>query len=186
MDGSTDGEALQRIPDNLTAGTTLDIGISLTAFPASAGWTLSLLLRGPTAISLTSSPDGDAHRLAADTATTSAWPEGKYWASLRATDGTTVTEIECGELRIMPDLAQVTGAHDGRNHVDRVLDAIEAVIEGRATRDQESYRINNRELRRTPISDLMALRDRYRAEQRRSRSAAKGQSLLGRKISVRF
>jgi hypothetical protein len=61
-----------------------------------------------------------------------------------------------------------------------------AVIEGRATRDQERYRINNRELQRTPISDLIRLRDRYREEARRERAAAKGQSLLGRRVLTRF
>jgi hypothetical protein len=43
--------------------------------------------------------------------------------------------------------AQVDG-YDGRDHVRRVLDAIEAVIENRATIDQQHYQINNRSLTR--------------------------------------
>ena len=177
---------MQYIPDTITAGTTLDLSLALTAYPASAGWSLTLYLRGPEAIDLPSSPDGDAHLVGAGATTTAAWSEGTYWATLRASDGSDVIEIESGQVRVAPDLAQVGGDYDGRGHAEKVLAAIEAVIEGRATKDQERYRINNRELQRTPLSDLMQLRDRYRAELRRARAAAKGQSLLGRKVMVRF
>ena len=52
-------------------------------------------------------------------------------------------------------------------HVRRVIDAIEAVIERRATKDQKSYSIDGRSLERTPIDELLLLRDRYRAEWQR-------------------
>lgn len=72
------------------------------------------------------------------------------------------------------------------SHAERVLVAIEAVIEGRASKDQESYKIGDRELVRTPLRDLLLLRDRYREDVRRARSARKGHSLFGRNVSVRF
>jgi len=49
-------------------------------------------------------------------------------------------------------------------HARRVLTAIEAVIEGRASKDQEEYTIGTRSLKRTPIKDLLVLRDAYKAE----------------------
>ncbi len=104
---------------------------------------------------------------------------------MRATDGTTVVEIEAGQITIKPDLASISATHDGRNHVQRVLDAIEAVLERRATQDQEKYKINNRELWRTPLSELLVLRDRYRSELRRMRAAAKG-GLFDQAVRVRF
>jgi hypothetical protein len=173
------------LPTEIAAGVTLEIPITLTAYPAS-GWGMTLVLRGPQAIDLAGTADGDTHVLAADAATTAAWNAGAYWFSLRVTDGTDVVEVDAGELRITPDLASEAAGYDGRSHAQRVLTAIEAVIEGRATRDQERYRINNRELQRTPISDLIRLRDRYREEARRERAAAKGQSLLGRRVLTRF
>ena len=51
------------------------------------------------------------------------------------------------------------------------LDAIEAVIENRATLDQERYRINDRELWRTPVTELIKLRQRYRAEVQAEKNA---------------
>ncbi len=158
----------------------------LAAYPAQDGWALTLHLRGPQSIDIASSPDGDGHVLSASAATTGAWAPGQYWAALRARDGETVAEVEAGQLTVAADLAQVNGLYDGRTHAERVLTAIEAVIEGRATKDQERYRINNRELQRTPLSDLMALRDRYRAELRAQNAALRGQSLIGRTVSVRL
>ncbi|UXU73696.1 hypothetical protein [Paracoccus sp. SMMA_5] len=98
-----------------------------------------------------------------------------------------VVQIETGNMRLRPDISLIPAGHDGRSHAARVLDAIEAVLENRATMDQQKYAINNRELWRTPIPELLLLRDRYRAELRREQQAARrGQSLLGRQVKVRF
>ena len=111
---------------------------------------------------------------------------GTYWFVARASDGLDVHDVDEGQLEVLPDLAAVSGPHDGRSHAKRVLDALEAVIEGRATVDQSSYKINNRELSRTPIPDLISLRKYYRAEVLRERNKASGVSPYGRSIKVRF
>lgn len=177
---------MQYIPSQITAGVTLNHKIAHAAYPADDSWTLTLYLRGPATIDLVSSADGQAHVLGATAETTGAWMAGQYWATLRASDGEIVAEVESGQLTVAADLAQVNGLYDGRTHAQRVLTAIEAVIEGRATKDQERYKINNRELQRTPLADLMALRDKYREEARNQKAAARGQSLLGRTVSVRL
>ena len=173
------------MPTEITAGVTLEILITLTAYPAS-GWTLTASLRGPQSIDLVATADGDTHVIGASAAATAAWAPGAYWFTLRATDGTDVIEVEAGELTVKADLTQISGEYDGRGHVQKVLAAIEAVIEGRATIDQQSYQINNRQLSRTPIADLLMLRSKYRDEARRQAAATKGQSLLGRRVLVRF
>ena len=157
------------------------------------------MLRGPGAINLTAqvatitipntgglpAASGSYHRFRISAAETAQWEPGVYWYSIRATDGTDVVEVEAGEITIKPDLAGLSAGHDGRLHVQRVLDAIEAILEKRATIDQERYRINNRELYRTPIPDLLALRDRYKAELRRMKAMAKG-GLFDQAVRVRF
>lgn len=173
------------LPDQITAGVTLDFAVTLTAYPAS-DWSLELILRGPQAINLTSTADDTQHRFTVAASVTAAYDPGEYWFSLRALQGADVHLVDEGQLTIAADLAQIAGTYDGRSHVERVLTAIEAVIEGRATIDQQSYQINNRSLQRTPMADLLLLRTKYRDELRRATMAAKGQSLLGRKISVRF
>ncbi|AZB63871.1 hypothetical protein EBL87_09030 [Cereibacter sphaeroides] len=174
------------IPSTLRAGETITIPVTLTALPP-PDWSLTLILRGPDQIDLVSAPDGAAHTFSAAAAITSEWAAGKYWWSLRATMGTTVVIVEEGQLVVLGDLALVAGPHDGSSHAERVLRAIEAVIEGRASIDQQKYTIAGRELWRTPVADLLLLRSRYRDEVRREQQAGrKGQSLLGRVIKARF
>ena len=96
-----------------------------------------------------------------------------------------MAELESGQIKIKPDLATLDAGHDGRDHLQRTRDAIEAVLEKRATLDQERYKINNRELVRTPISELLTLRDRYRSELRRLKAVRKG-SLFDQAVRVRF
>lgn len=173
-------------PSSASAGLTFDRPATLTAYPA-PDWQVSAILRGPGSINLTAQADGTGHRFRVSAADTAQWEPGAYWYSIRATDGTDVVEVESGEITIKPDLAAMSDGHDGRNHVQKVLDAIEAVLEKRATIDQERYRINNRELYRTPIPELLALRDRYKAELRRMKAMANGGSgLFNTAARVRF
>lgn len=179
------GEQVVMIPDRITAGASLSIAVTLTAYPA-PDWALSLVMRGPTGIDLIAVPSGAQHRFTAEATTTAGWLPGRYWWQLRATRDGEVVQVDEGDLEVAPDLATISGEYDGRGHVERVLRAIEAVIEGRASIDQASYQINNRSLSRTPIPDLLLLRDKYRAELRRERQAARGRALLGRQVKVRF
>lgn len=173
------------LPEHITAGVTLDFAVTLTAYPA-PDWSLQLLLRGPQAIDLTAVADDTQHRFTVAASITADYVAGDYWFSLRASQGSEVELVDEGQIRIRPDLAQISEAYDGRSHVEKVLTAIEAVIEGRASIDQQSYQINNRSLSRTPIADLLMMRTKYRDELRRAKMAEKGQSLLGRKVNVRF
>jgi hypothetical protein len=95
---------LTALPSTLTAGDSYAITLSLSAFPASAGWAVTWTVAGPSVRTWTSIPSGDAHALtigAADTATLEA---GDYRWSLRATRSGTVTTAETGTLRVTPDL----------------------------------------------------------------------------------
>lgn len=173
------------LPDKIGAGLTFSKLVTLTAYPAPV-WVLSVILRGPGVINMTAIAEGSQHRLTASADVTENWVPGLYSYSARVTNGTDTHEIESGQLVVEADLASATAGHDSRSHAQRTLEAIEAVIEKRASMDQESYRINNRELNRTPISDLLKLRDLYRAEVRREQAAARGQNLFGATVRVRL
>lgn len=172
-------------PDKIGAGLTFEKPVTLTAYPA-PDWVLSVALRGPGSINLTATADGNQHLLSASAAETAAWVPGVYWYSARVAKGVDVFEVEAGQVTITADLSVSGDGFDGRSHAQRTLEAIEAVIEKRASLDQERYRINNRELYRTPIADLLKLRDLYRAEVRREQAAARGQNLFGATVRVRL
>lgn len=172
-------------PDEIGAGLTFDLLLTLTAYPA-PDWAVTAHLRGPSAINLTATAEGNQHRFHADATTTSNWGPGAYWYTLRATDGTTVVEVENGEVQILPDLTSQSGPYDGSTPAQTALAAIEAVLANRASLDQERYRINNRELYRTSIADLLQLRAHYLRLVQQERAAACGKNLFGTVVRVRL
>lgn len=149
-------------------------------------WEVTALLRGPVSIDLTATGDGETHMFAEDAATTSGYAAGCYAVSVRVSDGTDTFEIEAGEVEILTDVANLGAGHDPRPHAQRVLDAIEAVIERRATKDQQSYTINGRSLVRTSIAELLELRKTYRAEVAMLKGNGRHKRLLRRKVKVAF
>lgn len=171
------------LPATITAGLSFSVLADLSAYPAPE-WALVLHLRGPKAINLEATADGSAHRFAADAATTASWTAGEYWYALRAKKGADVLEIERGTVRVLPDMVAAGDGYDGRSQAQIALAAIDAVLQNRATIDQERYRINNRELYRTPIADLLKLRSFYVEQVRREQCGSRGR--FGRQIPVRF
>jgi hypothetical protein len=138
----------------------------LEDYPAPT-WTLKYRFKNAAGgFEVTAAADGVAHAVVVAAATTAPYAAGSYAWVAWVESGAEKYTVDSGELRVLPDLraGTATAAQDVRSHARRVLEAIEAVLEGRATRDQEEYRIGERMLKRTPIADLLALRDRYKAE----------------------
>lgn len=177
----------QQFPNQIKAGTTFKFNLNLTAYPATT-WTIHAYLRGTHAINMQSIPQGNMHVFNISALTTKEYKAGHYGYSLRAihSESGEVDELESGAVEIKADLATINTHQDLRSHARKVLDAIEATIEGRATMDQERYRLNNRELYRTPLETLKKLRDQYRAEVNREQAKAFGKSLFGKTVRVRL
>lgn len=162
-------------PGRLTAGDSWAWRWANAAYPASASWVLSFRLIGPgVSLSVSSVAQGDGFLASASATATAALSPGirgldctlTGWVS-RAAER---FQVYSGGCFLAPDPATVTG--DLRGHATRTLAAIEALLEGRATKDQQSYKIADRELSRIPIPELLQLRDYYAAEARREIDAA--------------
>ncbi len=176
---------LQNFPTSITAGLSLTCEVITDDYPA-PGWVLRAVLRGPASIDLTAAARGTGHVFSATAAITGTWEPGLYAVSVRAISGEDIHELEAGQVTIVADLVAIGAAHDPRGHAQRTLAAIEAVIEGRASRDQQSYTINGRTLVRTAIADLLMLRDRYRKEVAALTSGGRPGKLVRRQVKVRF
>lgn len=173
-------------PQKITAGLTFKHIINLTAYPASL-WAVKAYLRGPSRIDISAEKDGNLHVINVSADVTKNYKSGYYGFSLRAVNNYgEVEEIEAGSVEVITDLATVTGQVDTRSHAKKTLEALEAVIEGRATLDQERYRLNNRELFRTPLDNLIKLRNQYRAEVSREIAKASGKSIFGKVVRVKL
>lgn len=136
-----------------------------TNYQATA-WTLSYVFKNAAkAFQVLATADGVFFAVDVPATVTTDYPAGFYrWASQVAKDDERYT-VGIGTTEVLANVFDTPDtAQDLRSHAGRVLDAIEAVIESRATKDQERYSIAGRELWRTPIADLLRLRDYYRAE----------------------
>jgi len=158
--------------------------------PASYALSYSARLEGTgaTEIGITASESGSDYIVEVASATTATYTAGVYhWQAYitRTADSERVT-VDEGTFEVVANRDAATT--DPRSHVKIVLEAIEAVIESRATKDQESYTINGRSLSRTPLTELRKMRKDYKAEyasELRKERIKNGKGHSGR-VLVRF
>jgi len=191
------GDTITWIRRSVQAAYENDAGtLEYTDIKASEGWTLKFTAVGRLGVfSITASADtdnADDFKFTAAAAVTAAYVAGDYQWQLTATR--TIAEISTrytiaeGWVTLLDNIAGRSALYDNRSHAKKVLDAIEAVIEGRASQDQMSYQIAGRQLSRTPITDLMKLRSLYKDEYDGEVATARIQAGLAskRKILTRF
>lgn len=149
-------------PDQVTAGDTLKFRREEADYVPPT-WTLRyVLVKDAEQIEFSSTDNGDGtHLINVAATTTDDWVPGTYAWQVYAESGSERFTTGRGVIEILPNFSALASGHDNRTHVKRTLDAIEAVIEERATKDQESYTINGRSLNRTPMEQLLMLRDKY-------------------------
>jgi hypothetical protein len=187
------GDTITWIRRNVQAAYENDAStIEYADIKASAGWTLKFTAVGRlgiVAITAAADPDNsDDFKFTATAAVTAAYVAGDYKWQLTATKTTTRYTIAEGWVTLLDNIAVRTALYDNRSHAKKVLDAIEAVIEGRASQDQMSYQIGGRSLSKTPIPDLIKLRSLYKDEYEGEVATARISAGLAskRKILTRF
>ena len=159
---------------------------------ASEGWALKWTSVGKLGVMTISAIADDINpddfKFVIPAATSAAYVAGDYQWQIVATKTTTRYTIAEGIVSLLDNISARTALYDNRSHAKKVLDAIEAVIEGRATQDQMAYQIAGRSLSRTSIPDLLLLRSRYQTEYRDEVNMANIAAGLGtgRKIYARF
>ena len=179
-----------KTPEKIIIGDTLTFTLSFPDFLPADGWALSFaLVTDGNQETFSSSDNGDGTHLINVAGTVTAnYTAGEYRYRVRATKGTDVHTVETGRTEIAADYAAADTGLDDREHVKKVLDALEATILGKASKDQASYSIANRSISRMSPTELIEWRNTYRAEYNvmlEADKAAKGQA-TGRKIRVRF
>lgn len=153
-----------------------------------AEYTLSYVANGQTqsvaGFSLAAS--GDEYTVS--TSDTVAYVPGDYqWQAYitKTADGARVL-IASGYWEILPNIS--SGPIDTRSHAKIVLDAVEAVIEGSATKEQSSISIAGRALSLRTYDELRQMRTDYRTEvesERQSELKKQGKGSTN-KILTRF
>lgn len=174
-------------PASIAAGDTLRFDRELRDYPASAGWQLSYTLINATGkITFSAAAVGDTHAVTVAASITAQWAAGDYAWRARVSKAGEVYTV--GEGRMAVRAAWAGSSHDARSHARRTLDAIEAMLEGRASNAAMEYEIAGRRLRYIPVPELLQLRGHYRAEVAREEAAAGVAAGLPdrRRVFVRF
>jgi hypothetical protein len=180
-------------PERVAAGDRLQwTRKDLSDFPATS-WTLTYYLRSDQPlgqIDIVATADGTNFSVDVSPTASAEYPAGKYyWTAFVSKSGDRKL-VAHGQLEVLRNPTDVTTPVDGRSHARKVLDAINAVVENRATTDQQSYVFQavGRSVTRMPIADLLKFRDYYaglvRAEDE-ALAVSRGQG-TGRNILVRF
>jgi len=156
---------LTGLPKRITVGDTITWDESLADFPASDSWVVSYNFTSRVAqfSSGHAIVDVDDHRITIDT---SELEEGKYDYAKKVTDTSETFTLERGTLEVEPDLSADTAGVDRRTYAAIALENIEAMLKGKATKDQTSYSLNGRALSRYSIDELTEWRSSLRVEVR--------------------
>ena len=119
---------------------------------------------GTKKFSLTAVEADDTYYIESASSTTTGYAVGDYvWeAYITKTSSSNRIMVDSGRTSITENLANTNA--DLRSHAKKVLDALEAVIENRATMDQSSMSIAGRSLSRMSVDELLTFRNRYKAE----------------------
>lgn len=114
---------------------------------------------------------------------TSAWPAGLYALQVWATYADDTKKI-VGKDQLQLSAALSVG--DPRSQARIALDNIKLMLAGQAKEGVRRYRINNRELERYTVAELLQLKSHFAAEVLREERRARGAGALGPKILAHF
>ena len=168
------------LPAKIRAGDTLKFTDTVTDYPAVDGWTLHYIFSNASHTA-TFSVSGTEYAFVVAAADTAKWNAGSYqWAAY--VDGVSSQRftVGSGRVELLPNI--VNGPTDQRAHVEKVIAAIEAVLENKASKDIESVTINGQWVKRMSPEHLLAWRATYKAELRtliRAEQIANGKSVSG-------
>ncbi len=175
----------------LIVGDSLNMLDTYADYPESAGWVLKTSFTprsGSTRFVLTATAEGDSYRTTALPSVTATWVAGEYTLHQWVEKAGQRVTLATAPITLLPDPNAVATDVSFRSHAERTLSMIEAMIEGKATRDVQEYSINGRMMKHIPIAELLKLRATYSAEvaaERRAKGLTKGFG-SGRKILTRF
>lgn len=165
-------ETYSKIPSQFVVGDTLIIDLAPGDFPP-PGFALQLVLVSSSSKVAVDSTESDGyHRLTVDT---SSLTPGRYDYQLKAIGTGFRRTIQSGFTIALLDFAAASVEnHDGRSHVKKVLDALEAAIEGRASKTQLKHEFDGVAIEHMTLDEQVTLRDKYKLKYQRELAAASG------------
>ena len=155
---------------------------------ASSAYTLIYTLRHQTTdaeVTITATVDAGAFVVEVASTVTDDYAAGRYhWqAAITRVSDSARLQIGSGWLDALADSAE--DEVDRRSHWRKVLDYTEALLQGTATKEAQSYSVDGLTLARRSIDEIQKLYYRAKAEVTREDAATAGK-LAGTKVRIRF
>lgn len=110
---------------------------------------------------------------------------GTYRWQAHVSAGSERYKVGEGSIEISKDFASYPHGFDVRSHVKKVLDALEAAIEGRASKTQIQQSVGGVQIQHMTLSEQVELRDRYAIKYRKEVAAVNGRTST-RTTTARF
>lgn len=157
-------DALPSMPTSMVAGDSLRVVRAdlATAYPAADGYSATFIFvpeRGGSAVTIDGEASSGGWMLFAAGSVTADWAAGLWRWSVKVEGGDGRFTAENGSIQVQPDPAS---AADTRTHARKVLEAVEAAIEGRASKtDLETTLADGRQIKRMSHEELVKMRKTY-------------------------
>lgn len=158
--------------------------------PATYSLSYALKIEGSTAapIAIAAAESGNEYQVTVAAAATAGYAAGTYRWEAFATRTSDSARVRIGHGQIIVRPNAVTSTVDPRSHAQKMLDAIDALMEGRSVKDVNNYSIKDRSISKMTAEELVFWRNYYRAEVNREKISERrrlGKS-TGRTMVARF
>jgi len=177
-------------PEEITAGDYVQWKISSSDYPASTYTLTYALVKAGALIEITAAASGDDHLVTLSAATTAEYTAGDYHWQAYMTAGSERYAVDNGTVTIHPNFAAVGAdvGYDARTHEVKILEALEAFMEGRAATAQMNKIIAGEAIALMDNNQLLRWYHIYKgrvAQQRRTEARKNGKGHDGN-VLVRF
>jgi len=175
---------------SVAAGDSVSFIVTADGFSSADGWALEFaVVNAGGLIQFSSASQSDGSFLIEVAATVTAnWPAGRYqYQAYLKKGGERIIAMQ-GDASVTENFSAQSAGFDARSHVQTVLDALEAMLAGKASIDQQSYSIGDRQLSRMTPEEILVWRNKYRQELRAEQQATRIMNGLGggNRVRVRF
>jgi hypothetical protein len=164
----------------IDAGTSIVYTRTFDAYPASAGWALTLYLAGASIASVAGAANGDSWDVTLTPAATGLLAAGAYTWVERVSKAAEAYDVERGTVTVRPDIA-TAGPGAFQSWEEKTLVVVEAALSGQLTSGIVNYQIHGRSVGKIPPKELMEIRAALRSTVAQQKIGG-----FGRPIGVRF
>lgn len=138
---------------------------------------------GSAKVEIPGTASGDKYTFTIDIATSQLFSPGSWSYIAIATSASESVEVDSGVVTVLPD-PSASDVSAFQSHTKKVLDILQAALEGRASRTDLEYQIGNRKIKHMSAREIYRLWKIYKIMYEQERRAAKLGEHMGPGIPV--